>query len=457
MAIIHLLGCHSSRGSTELRIGVDSPARSGRRAFVAVEPASGLLNRSDQELLALCSGIFSYEGIVRGRRTNDASIDTLVIHVDQDSRFLDATAQEALERILSFTIGSCPRIKVVSHRNPRSDVAVNEGPPAGSISLFSGGTDSLSGVTVAKGALGPTLALHVSHSASMANRVGLISESVLKPQGINTQTIRVQPRSGPQQTRGLLYLAAAAVFARATGTDHVMIAESGPTMILPRVSPLDELTVTTHPFLLAEVRALAERICDRQFAVHLPFSGLTKAESLAACELRQAIPVTNSCITTRWANAPVSHCGLCFGCIVRRLSAAVAGVEDARYLWDPILNRPALAGRSWTRDRRITPERFAEFQRLLLFCREVLTGSLSTVVQEDLRFLRREALMRRFALDMLAGVHVLIGASPGRSNRWVSAFMEECQMEGVAGPSGLRDRIREVRAVSWQPDLTRVV
>ncbi len=453
MATIHLLGQHPSQGVAGRRIGSNSHSRSGSRAFVEYDSGWSGSTPAENELLEVCSGLFTYEGIVRGRGEGDASSDTLVIHVESGSRLLASTASESLHRILGFVLGSSPTIRFKVHGRGRSGAIPAASTKAGSVALFSGGTDSLSGLTVAQRFFGPAVAFHVSHSTSMANRIGLMRTEVLDRESIELQAIRVQPRSGPQQTRGLLYLAAAAVCARTVGTEHILVAESGPTMILPRISPLDEITVTTHPYLLQEVRRLAEGICRRRFTVHLPFMNLTKAESLAACGLKYAIPVTNSCITSMWANAPVSHCGLCFGCLVRRLSASVAGVKDARYLWDPVLNSPSRAGHSWATGRRVSPEKFAEFQRLLLFCREVLNGRLSTTTSDDLKFLSREDLIRRFALDMIAGAHVLLNGHSGTSGPWTMRFLDECRQDGVIRTSQLKERISEVRSISRQPNV----
>ncbi|RLG01970.1 MAG: hypothetical protein DRN49_00115, partial [Thaumarchaeota archaeon] len=39
-------------------------------------------------------------------------------------------------------------------------------------------------------------------------------------------------------------------------------------------------------------------------------------------------------LTTRFANSSIPHCGKCFGCLVRRIPALVAGVPDTQYAWD---------------------------------------------------------------------------------------------------------------------------
>ncbi len=171
MATIHLLGQHPGKGIAGRRIGPNSHSRSGSRAFVEFDSGWSGSTSAENELLVLCSGLFTYEGIVRGRNDGDASFDTLVIHVEGGSRLLASSTLESLHRILGFVLGSSPTIRFKLHGECRHGAVAPASIKAGSVTLFSGGTDSLSGLTVAQRFFGPAVAFHVSHSTSMANRI----------------------------------------------------------------------------------------------------------------------------------------------------------------------------------------------------------------------------------------------------------------------------------------------
>lgn len=397
----------------------------------------------------IASGLFACEGFLRD---GDTKLDGSVTFLVQNDTLQSDNVKALLEDLISFTLKARPKIRILKVKTRERTPARKISSQFGSCSLFSGGIDSLSGITYAHEKIGPTAGLFVSHDR-MSYRVDYINKNFIKSKKIPIREIVIQRgHSGLQQMRGLVYLVFGALAAKLHNTNKIVISETGQTMFLPQFSPLDEVTLTTHPTLIKMVKSLLHEAYGLDFEFYEPFANLTKAEVISLCELKSGIPSTNSCITTRFANQPVSHCGCCYGCLVRRASCIVAGVEDAQYAKDVLtkdVGDPVIGG--W-RGKGILPSNLSDLQAMARFARDTLEGRIDDFARFKIQSFSKEDLYRRFALDVMSSLYLLYDKSKEGRNSWARDFFGECLHDKVVTHDILENRIAEVREQKFQPN-----
>jgi len=397
----------------------------------------------------MASGLFACEGLLRN---GDTKLDGSVTFLVQNDTLLSDNVKALLQDLVSFTLKARPRIRILKFKAKERTPASKISHRYGSCSLFSGGIDSLSGITYAQENIGPTAGVFVSHDR-MSSRVDYINRNFLKPMKIPIREITIQrAHSGLQQMRGLLYLVFGALTAKLHNTNKIVISETGQTMFLPQFSPLDEVTLTTHPALITMVKYLLREAYGMDFEFYEPFANLTKAEVISLCELKSGIPSTNSCITTRFANQPVSHCGCCYGCLVRRASCIVAGVKDAQYAKDVLtkdVGDPVIGG--W-RGKGISPSNLTDLQAMARFARDTLEGRTDDFARLKIESFSKGDLYKRFALDVMSSLYLLYDKSSEGRNSWARVFFDECMKDKLVTKDILENRIAEVRERKFQPD-----
>ena len=411
------------------------------------------LSSADMDLASIAAGFFEAEGLFRDETI--ALNDDLEVVLCQTG-LKGKVMGQILNELLSFTLRQRPNIKTHTSKKECAHGSGKTGTSLQSICLFSGGIDSLSGILSLPKNLGPTAGAFVSHSGVVWSCVRHLQTEVLKEKKIQVHKVGIQ-RSHPglQQMRGFTYLTMGAVLAKICGTDNIVISETGQTMFLPPLAALDEVTMTTHPILIAITKALLRESYGIKFNVFEPFSDLTKAEVVSLCDAKEAIPSTNSCFNSRFARQEYSHCGKCHGCLVRRIGCLVAGVNDAKYAKD-VLAQPAGAAvmGGWP-GRTVQAQDFGDLQALLRFSRDVLDDELDDTTRLKIATFSREDLYRRAALDVVAAAYLLYrGANQGR-NPVVQRFFEECKTDRLISPDIAEARIAEVREQKRRPDFDR--
>jgi 7-cyano-7-deazaguanine synthase in queuosine biosynthesis len=304
--------------------------------------------------------------------------------------------ENALTDVLLFVLSDVIRIVPVHSGEPLQEAPKDTAgiAPADSICLFSGGVDSLSGILSASEALRKIQGVFCAHSdqARIIKIVKHLDDAVLADKGIPIRKISV-PRVGIRgyaQLRGFLYCVAAASWMHLTGARALIVTECGPTMYQPMFSPLDSVTMTTHPVVLHHAKIVIETLLQRPIKLITPFEDLTKAEVMTLCPRPDLIPLSHSCISQRFG----THDGTCYGCVIRRLAGVAAGVPDVTYARDPIMDEGASAG---------------NLLSLLTFCEDILTSysSMEPFEIEKIERYGKHDLFRRFALDQFAALHVL--------------------------------------------------
>ena len=264
-----------------------------------------------------------------------------------------------------------------------------------SVCLFSGGTDSYAGVLLAQQVFGDLQGVFCAHAdqAKIIHIVEDLRRKILERKGIGLTKVGVpiMEARGYAQLRGFLYLLSGAAVAHKLGSQQIVVTECGPTMYQPRFSPLDSITMTTHPFVVRTAAQVASLMLNRELKVITPFENLTKAEVIAICPEKQGIRHTHSCISQRFG----THDGTCYGCVIRRLATIAAGVDDVKYRRNPISDSNARAGNLYT---------------LLTFCSEILTSfnQMEDYERGMIDSYNKRDLFRRFALDNFAAIHRLL-------------------------------------------------
>ena len=295
--------------------------------------------------------------------------------------------------------------------------------------LFSGGVDSFAGILAAKHEVGQVEGVFCAHS-DQSKIIGLVerfAQTALAQEKIGLRRTP-GPRLGSRgyvQLRGFLYVLSAGMWVNRLGANRIFVTECGPTMFQPRFSPLDAVTMTTHPIVVQSARDALRILMARPIEVVTPFAEWTKAEVMAASSRKWELWHTHSCVSQRFAR----HDGTCYGCVVRRLAAIAAGVRDVRYTRNPLWDERASGG---------------NLLSLLNYCCDLLLGygGMEEYERQEIERYNKRELFRRFALDNLAALHLLAGQ---RKRLRRSIWMLYSEVLAELGKETLDQRLHELR------------
>jgi 7-cyano-7-deazaguanine synthase in queuosine biosynthesis len=338
------------------------------------------------------SAIFETEQVLRSRQ-----VDRVIIPLYQSRKIqYDLPAISKLIRdLLIFTLVEDVEIEFRPLKTQLHFEGMDSDRSVSSVCLFSGGTDSYAGVLLTKEVLGDLEGVFCAHAdqARIIHIVEDLRRKILRRKGIGLVKVGIPSMEarGYAQLRGFLYLLAGTVVAHRLNSERIVVTECGPTMYQPRFSPLDSITMTTHPFVVRTAAEVAKLLLRRELKVIIPFENLTKAEVIAICPEKQGLKYTHSCITQRFG----THDGTCYGCIIRRLATIATGVEDVKYNKNPISDSEARAGNLYS---------------LLTFCYELLTDfkEMEEYERGIIDTYHKRDLFKRFALDNFAAIHQLL-------------------------------------------------
>jgi len=414
----------------------------------------GHISSIDDDLAYIAASLFNYERYLKDEEKPPA--ERISITVRDPQTLGNPQVEGILHDLVSFLLKVDTEIKIVGAKGIRP-VSRRNSEQFGSVCLFSGGIDSLAGISLAREKFGPTHGVFVHHDGLG----GIVEE--LQNRCLNSLKIRVHnlgTQTGPrglQQTRGFLYMVFGGIAAHLHGTENIVVSEVGHTMFQPELSALDEVTLTTHPILVRLTKDLLKLALKQNFNYFEPFSNLTKAEAISLCPFKDAISLTNSCRTTRWAHSSVSHCGQYYGCLVRRMSCLVAGVDDAKYAADVLLKGAGedIVGRK--PGSTIDLSHFENLYGLLRFARDIMDDKLDDTANLKIKTYSKQNLYRRFALDMLSSLYLIYDKEKVGHNKWVQRFYGECISDGIISSEIASNRIDEVRSMRHRADFTSVI
>ncbi|CAE6857981.1 MULTISPECIES: Qat anti-phage system QueC-like protein QatC [Paraburkholderia] len=299
----------------------------------------------------------------------------LVIPVSDSVRW--AGAVSTLTKALNFLTGDRwtigfrtrpPRFATIAQEAPPTLIA----PPFDSVSLFSGGLDSLIGaIDLLDGGSTPLLVSHFGEGATSDAQGKLFA--ALKKHYINSSFERlrvgmtfvdglVEDVGSENSTRGRSFLFFALGVFAGTGLGKTFILRVPENGLIALNVPLDPLrlgsnsTRTTHPYYMARWNELlAELGIDGR--IENPYWETTKGEMTSNCGnqvlLTKLAPDSLSCSSPtkgRWQGLGIEHCGYCLPCLIRRaaLDRAWGAGEDKTIYTVPDLRAKALNTREST-------------------------------------------------------------------------------------------------------------
>jgi 7-cyano-7-deazaguanine synthase in queuosine biosynthesis len=259
-----------------------------------------------------------------------------------------------LEYLLGFLSGDNWALSFKNARFPKETVVENQHPSAERVVLLSGGADSAVGALLAR--TKPEEHVLLSHHGG--NGIAPIQRAVaqaiqaLIPDGSTQHHIQVHFRRRKTQpngykfkqesstrTRSLLFLALGLAIA-SVNEIPLWIPENGFASLNPPMGA-DQLgsisTKTTHPWFLTELSRLAAAT-GAHSDIENPFISQTKGEmfrwaagAVGDAKASRFLKLTDSCgFINKWhfGIAKDVHCGICFGCLMRRASFIAARIKD---------------------------------------------------------------------------------------------------------------------------------
>lgn len=207
--------------------------------------------------------------------------------------------------------------------------------------LFSGGLDSIIGLEYCKrNNLNPILPVYLSQKRRMHAVIDLIKKGALN--GIDLLEI-----SAPQisknyfaNTAGFLYCLTSSIFAY-LNKSSLIIAECGVTSYQVKFGPLNDITYTTHPYIIDAVKKIYNSLLGIPLEIILPFNDKTKAEMIAEYGVSSNIKESYSCLSSNpfvKGMKVVKNCGKCYACFIRRLAITGAIDDPTEYIKKPFLS-----------------------------------------------------------------------------------------------------------------------
>jgi len=339
--------------------------------------------------------------------------------------------------LISFTFFEYVKFKLkpteFPFKEPKKDKPKEE---YDAVCLFSGGIDSYSGILNSKKHFNNLQGVFIAHTdqKKIIKIVKDLSEEVLEQKGIDLFKLNAPSmgKGGYSQTRGFLYMLSAAGHMNLVGADKLIVSECGPTMYQPQFGPADSVTLTSNPVVIDITKKIIPKILKKNIKIITPFEDLTKAEVMAISPLKGNLELTHSCITQRFGD----HCGVCYGCVVRRLGGIAAGIKDASYRKNPILDKNANS---------------ENLHSLLIFSQDILLDfeGMEYYQRKNIDAYQKEDLFTRFALDNFAAIHRLI-----KDNKDVTKVVRILYSETVKeiGAKKLDERIEALENGNFTPN-----
>lgn len=296
----------------------------------------------------------------RGRQLAARELELSLPVADPD---LWTSVTPALEDLLRFLSGDEWRL---SFRTSRA--ATNQPAPEpaadGVVCLLSGGADSLAGALLtAHDGVRPTLVSHWDWPLTSSVQSELIAK-LGSLWGISPKHIRHRvgrraqqlgtpdqkfPEEGSSRSRSFLFIALGLAAASVRDADLLMPENGWASINVPLAGERRGAfsTRTTNPAFLDGLQQLLATIGITTRILN-PFEGLTKGDVfdqvkalLGPREASRTLSASHSCakpIAFRFGAPARTHCGLCFGCLVRRGAFIASGLKDQTSYADQVLS-----------------------------------------------------------------------------------------------------------------------
>lgn len=287
------------------------------------------------------------------RRTPDWSREIQLSVPVHDPDAWSAAAPQ-LAACLSFVTGDQWSFEFHARRRPVETQArpIFDQPAPGVVIPYSGGLDSFLHL-VLRAAEKPSSVWLLT--AEHSNRTGSLVARTVAKTGINVQNkLRIPIRFGrterepepTNRTRTFLFFVCAAIAWKLSGADSVEIAENGQGAVGPSLVWFgrEHRYVSSHPAFTATLADFLHCLWGKRPVFAHPRVWQTKGEvlTMAAAGDLPAWEDSRSCsrhprrLKYKFAQSMSARdCGICGGCLLRRLAAHAAGQRDTTtYLWD---------------------------------------------------------------------------------------------------------------------------
>lgn len=215
---------------------------------------------------------------------------------------------------------------------------------------YSGGLDSFASLLAVRATGDFPFLVTTDSGTDAASRARSTSSASTEWRASVPVTSRRKGREATYRTRTFLYFVLAAVAARLAGAEEIVVPENGQGSIGASLVPVgpEHPYRSTSPAFTFRLSGLLNRIWAWSPKFLHPNAWRTKAETLSGLsvdEIEKAWTSTRSCSRNpRRAKGDDSialDCGICGGCLLRRVCAHVLDREDSDYVWDD-LNAPTL-------------------------------------------------------------------------------------------------------------------
>lgn len=391
-----------------------------------------ILSERQLDLHAIANAIFVAEGLERDKfKVETIEIPCFLEH--------DRNVAEVIETLTGFILQR--QIKVKLKKNLEKLIFykdIEEEMKDGHTCLYSTGLDSFSGILNAAHYIKELRGCFISHADQAVLRsLFLKQKNDAIPKNVRIDHIKALPHKRfMRRSRGVFYVLNGFLL----GNRNLLICEAGPTMFQPPYTVADEVTITTHPRVLALTKQIADAVLKTKTRFCKPNENLTKSEVAASSPDKRNLKKTFSCSgTTQFALSARAHCGVCYSCIMRRLAMVVAGIEDGKYRNDVFV-------------RKVSDQNLDNAIQLLRFSLDFLTeqDSLPWITRNVLKKFGKQDLFERYAMDNLAGLYLL-----SKKSSLGSIFQKFLSLSlAKISQSELKERIEIVRLKGRAPDFT---
>jgi hypothetical protein len=307
------------------------------------------------DLLRLAVAAYGADKVVLRKSSSDRWTRRLRLHVPASDSARWSSASAAYSEALAFLTGDEWQLRFRRGTSPEASTGVPPRAEVDTVSLFSGGLDSLVGaIDLLEAGRNIVLVGHYDSNLLLPRQKVLFERLreaygadrvrfrpfYLRPLGARPAQARPLPQGRERTTRSrsFLFIAAAGVTASAARLAVVHVPENG---YIGLNIPLEPSRIgacstrTTHPHFL---RLLADAFAEAEIdlAVENPYRLKTKGEVLEQCRNRALLlavaPATVSCAhpeVGRWSGESYANCGYCYPCLMRRVSLHRLGADAA--------------------------------------------------------------------------------------------------------------------------------
>ena len=292
----------------------------------------------------------------------------IVVPVEDPHRWVSFLGD--LERLIRFLTGDHWQIELVP-----ADVSSPPQEPSAIESdqymLLSGGADSLSGALIL-GSADRTCFVSHSDAGQPAAREQLYRLWGERPLNLSRVVQLSQDRAkglvlreNTSRSRSLLFFGLG-LLAASSSQKPLLVPENGFASLNAPLAPErtgSHSTRTTHPRYMADLRNILEQVGAHGDLIN-PFASHTKGEMFREVANRwgdndasEALSASISCAKRTGLRVPkprgTNHCGLCYGCLIRRSAFRAAGLIDETLYYANPTDRLGEPGHWHTQSQRV--------------------------------------------------------------------------------------------------------